>query len=156
MPRCFATDDRTWSRSSTSPSIALDSAGLALAIGLLAGSLNGAAFGRDIPRRGPGFGVNSGQFVIALDVRRFAPAEEFAAELDRHVETFALSKPLPGVDRVRVPGQARAQRKRERGETGVTISAPLAQQLDALAQRCRIAPLQSRQAPRNTTTRTAI
>ena len=112
--------------------------GLALAIGLLAGSLNGAAFGRDIPRRGPGFGVNSGQFVIALDVRRFAPAEEFGAELDRHVETFAQSDPLPGVARVRVPGEARAQRKRERSEHGVAISAPLAQQLNALALRFKI------------------
>jgi LDH2 family malate/lactate/ureidoglycolate dehydrogenase len=112
--------------------------GLALAIGLLAGSLNGAAFGRDIPRSGPGFGVNSGQFVIALDVTRFTPAESFGAELDRHIGDFAQSKPLPGVAQVRVPGQARAQRKREREANGVAISAPLAKQLNALAQRFKI------------------
>jgi LDH2 family malate/lactate/ureidoglycolate dehydrogenase len=112
--------------------------GLALAIGLLAGSLNGAAFGRDIPRSGSGFGVNSGQFVIALDVTRFTPAESFGAELDRHVGDFAQSKPLPGVAQVRVPGQARAQRKREREANGVAISAPLAKQLNALAQRFKI------------------
>ena len=115
--------------------------GLALAIGLLAGTLNGAAFGRDIPRTGSGFGVNSGQFIIVLDVARFAPNRNFGDEIDRHINDFAQSKPLPGVARVRVPGQARAVRKRERLANGVTIGAPLKQQLDALAARFGIAPL---------------
>jgi len=112
--------------------------GLALAIGLLAGSLNGAAFGRDIPRGGSGFGVNSGQFVIALDIARFAPPDTFGAVLDRHIGDIAQSKPLPGVAQVRVPGQERARRKRERAANGIAISAPLAKQLHALAQRFNI------------------
>lgn len=115
--------------------------GLALAIGLLAGSLNGAAFGRDIPRSGPGFGVNSGQFILALDVARFAPKESFGAEIDRHIGDIAQSKPLPGVDHVRVPGQQRANRKHDRLANGVAISTPLAKQLNALAQRFGIDPL---------------
>ena len=62
--------------------------GLALIIGLLAGVLNGAAFGRDVVD----FTVvgseptNTGQFVIALDVARFISPELFAAEMDRHLE----------------------------------------------------------------------
>jgi LDH2 family malate/lactate/ureidoglycolate dehydrogenase len=115
--------------------------GLALAIGLLAGVLNGASFGRDIPRTGSGFGVNSGQFIIVLDAARFAPNHNFGDEIDRHIGDFALSRALPGVERVRVPGQARAERKRERLANGVAISAPLKQQLDALATRFGIAPL---------------
>ena len=112
--------------------------GLALAIGLLAGSLNGAAFGRDIPCSGSGFGVNSGQFVIALDVARFVPPATFGAELDRHIGDIAQSKPLPGVTQVRVPGQERARRKCARTANGIAISAPLAKQLNTLAQRFKI------------------
>ena len=112
--------------------------GLALAIGLLAGSLNGATFGRDIPRSGSGFGVNSGQFVIALDVARFVPPATFGAELDRHIGDIAQSKPLPGVTQVRVPGQERARRKCERTANGIAINAPLAKQLSVLAQRFKI------------------
>lgn len=115
--------------------------GLALAIGLLAGSLNGAAFGRDIPRTGSGFGVNSGQFIIVLDIARFAPAQTFGAEIDRHIDSIAASQPLPGVAQVRVPGQARARRKQDRLANGIAISAPLAKQLDALALRFNISPL---------------
>ncbi len=115
--------------------------GLALAIGLLAGSLNGASFGREIPRSGSGFGVNSGQFIIVLDVARFAPNRDFGGAIDRHIDDLAQSTPLPGVDRVRVPGQARAARKQERLANGIAISAPLKQQLDALAARFGMAPV---------------
>ncbi len=115
--------------------------GLALAIGLLAGSLNGASFGREIPHSGSGFGVNSGQFIIVLDVARFAPNRDFGGAIDRHIDDLAQSTPLPGVDRVRVPGQARAARKQERLANGIAISAPLKQQLDALAARFGMAPV---------------
>lgn len=115
--------------------------GLALAIGLLAGTLNGATFGREIPRAGSGFGVNSGQFIIVLDVARFAPPEQFGAKIDRHIKDIADSTPLPGIDHVRVPGQARAEKKQERLAHGVAISAPLVKQLNALAQRFGIPPV---------------
>ncbi len=129
------TDPAQMMQSLLSPIGAHKGSGLALAIGLLAGSLNGAAFGRDIPGSGPGFGVNSGQFVIALDVARFAAPEIFGAEIDRHLDDIANSRPLPGVAHVRAPGQARAQRKRERLAGGILIGPPLAKQLGALAQR---------------------
>ncbi len=133
------TDPARMMQSLLAPIGAHKGSGLALAIGLLAGSLNGAAFGRDIPRSGPGFGVNSGQFVIALDVARLREPAAFGAEVDRHIGDIAQSVPLPGVDRVRVPGQARAGRKRERLAGGIGINAPLATQLGALAQRFNLA-----------------
>src|SRR6185312_13356516 len=47
--------------------------GLALMIGLLAGVLNGAAFGRDVieSQQHGSDPTNTGQFVVALDVARF-------------------------------------------------------------------------------------
>ncbi len=62
----------------------------------------------------PASELNVGQFVVALDVSRFLPLDVFKAEIDRHIRDIAASKPLPGVDQVRVPGQGRLERRIER------------------------------------------
>ena len=66
-------------------------AGLALMIGLLAGTLNGALFGRDCVdfNAEPDKVTNTGQFVVALDPARFQPLETFKAEVDRHIRELA-------------------------------------------------------------------
>ena len=98
--------------------------GLALIIGLLAGVLNGAAFGRDVVDfMGPGTEpTNTGQFVIALDVARFIAPEMFAAEMDRHLGELRSSPTLPGVDAIRIPGEERRRRRLERSANGVQLS----------------------------------
>src|ERR1700704_1261603 len=74
--------------------------GLALVLGLLAGPLNRAAFGRDIKdvNSEKASETNTGKFVIALDVARFLPLDQFGAEVDRHMRDLAASARLPGVD----------------------------------------------------------
>jgi LDH2 family malate/lactate/ureidoglycolate dehydrogenase len=121
-------------------------AGLALIIGMLAGVLNGAAFGRDVKDMvGPGNDpTNTGQFVVAIDVARFLPPEMFAAEVDRHLGELRGSKRLPGVDAIRMPGEDRARRRRERLANGVAIPPNLVKQLDTLAAELKIAPLAGR------------
>jgi LDH2 family malate/lactate/ureidoglycolate dehydrogenase len=121
--------------------------GLSLVIGLLAGPLNGAAFGRDVRdfAAPPGGGaLNVGQFVIALDVARFLPLEAFKAEVDRHIRDLASSRPLPGVEAVRVPGQGRIARRREREQNGVPLATALIAQVDEVAKSLAIAPLSAR------------
>jgi LDH2 family malate/lactate/ureidoglycolate dehydrogenase len=120
--------------------------GLALIIGLLAGVLNGAAFGRDVVDfMGPGDQpTNTGQFVIALDVARFISPEVFAAEMDRHLNDLRSSARLPGVDAIRLPGEDRRKRRAERLANGVQLSPTLLKQLDELAANLKIAPLAGR------------
>src|SRR5256714_11691871 len=109
--------------------------GLALVLGLLAGTLNGAAFGRDV------FDFNevedracdTGHFIIALDVARFTPLDTFKAEVDRHLRDLRGSKTLPGFDAIRLPGEQRRQRREERARDGVPMPAELIAQLDKLA-----------------------
>jgi LDH2 family malate/lactate/ureidoglycolate dehydrogenase len=122
--------------------------GLALIIGLLAGPLNSAAFGRDVQDSGGASGkeTNTGQFIIALDVGRFLPLETFKAEIDRHVRDLRGTTPLPGFDAVRVPGGERLRRKHERSRDGVALSAALLKQLDDVAARLELLPLRSRTA----------
>jgi len=121
-------------------------AGLALIIGLLAGVLNGAAFGRDVVDMvGPGTDpTNTGQFVIAIDVARFMAPGAFAAEVDRHLGELRGSKRLPGIDAIRMPGEDRRRRRQERLAKGVALPPNLVTQLDALAAELKITPLGER------------
>jgi LDH2 family malate/lactate/ureidoglycolate dehydrogenase len=120
--------------------------GLALVIGLLAGVLNGAAFGRAvIDFMGPGKEpTNTGQFVIALDIARFIAPELFASEMDRQLHDLRSSPKLPGFDAIRLPGEDRAKRRADRSKNGVQLPATLTKQLDELAVNLKIQPLGGR------------
>jgi LDH2 family malate/lactate/ureidoglycolate dehydrogenase len=120
--------------------------GLALVLGLLAGPLNRAAFGRDIRdiNTEQVRETNTGQFVIALDVARFLPPDAFAAEVDRHIRDLSNSRRLPGVEEIRVPGQGREARRADREKNGVPVSTTLLKQLDEVAAALAIAPLAAR------------
>jgi len=121
-------------------------AGLALMLGLLAGTLNGALFGRDCVdfNAEPDKPTNTGQFVVALDPSRFQPLDAFKAEVDRHSRALRNSKPLPGNDAVRLPGDERAKRRADRLRNGLALPPELLAQLDKLAGELSIKPLAAR------------
>lgn len=120
--------------------------GLALVIGLLAGVLNGAAFGRDVVDQDGSDPTNTGQFVLALDVSRFIDPKAFAAEMDRQLADLRSSPKLPGVDRIRMPGEDRQARRADRSKNGVALPPGLIKQLDTLADGLKIEPLPARNA----------
>src|SRR5471032_686433 len=121
-------------------------AGLALMLGLLGGTLNGALFGRDCVdfNLEPGKVTNTGQFVVALDPSKFQKIEHFKAEVDRHARSLRNSQPLPGGDAVRLPGEQRAKRREDRLRNGLALPAELLAQLDKLAAELSIKPLAGR------------
>ena len=141
------TDPTRLSEGTFAPMAGYKGSGLSLVLGLLAGPLNGAAFGRDVRdfAAPPGKDASVGQFVIALDVARFLPFDVFTAEVDRHVRALSDSKPLPGFNAVRVPGQGRLARKNEREKHGVPLSETLIKQLDELAVSLQVQPLSVRE-----------
>lgn len=118
-------------------------AGLAIALGLLAGVLNTASFGRAIPDfAAPApWPVNTGQFVIAIDIEAFRPFAEFASEIDDHVDVLKMSNRLPGSSDIRLPGQERASRREDRTRNGVPVSAARLAAFDILAGQLKISPL---------------
>jgi L-2-hydroxycarboxylate dehydrogenase (NAD+) len=120
--------------------------GLALMIGLVAGVLNGAAFGRDVVdfNADDDSETNTGHFIVAIDIARFLPLQIFTAEVDRHVGDLRASKRLPGVDEIRLPGDRRGACRDERLRDGVPIAAPLLAQLDKLAGELKIKALRER------------
>ena len=112
-------------------------AGLALVLGLLAGTLNGAGVGADVVdfNADDSTAANTGQFVIALDIARFTDPSRFAAAVDRHVRELQGSARLPGVESIRLPASnGRPGRARRSGE-GVPIPAAVLARLDALGAR---------------------
>jgi L-2-hydroxycarboxylate dehydrogenase (NAD+) len=120
--------------------------GLAVMLGLLAGPLNRAAFGRDVVdfNADDSSATNTGHVIVALDVARFLPLEAYKAEIDRHIGELKGSKRLPGVDAIRMPGERRRQCRAERLRDGVPLAPTLVAQLDKLAAELAIKPLNRR------------
>jgi LDH2 family malate/lactate/ureidoglycolate dehydrogenase len=120
--------------------------GLAIVLGILAGTLNGAAFGRDVVdfNADDETACNTGQFIIALDVGRFMPLEAFKREVDRHLGDLRSSRRLPGFDAIRLPGEHRRERRADRIANGVPISGELMARLDHVAEALTVRPLRQR------------
>ena len=120
--------------------------GLALALGLLAGTLNGAAFGREVVdfNADDESACNTGHFIIALDVSRFLPIAAFKAQIDRQLRELKSSPVLPGFDEIRLPGEQRRVRRAERAAKGVPVFPEVVEQLDKLAADLKIKPLRER------------
>src|SRR6202140_174931 len=118
--------------------------GLALMVGLLAGTLNGAAFGRDVVDYtvDSKTASNTGQAIMAVDIAAFADVQAFKQNVDELWEVMKSSPTLPGVDEVRLPGEHSEQIYRERMAHGVPLSDGQRKVLDELANRLGISRLQ--------------
>lgn len=117
--------------------------GLSLMFGLLAGTLNGAAFGRDVVdfNADDRTVTNTGHFIVAVDVAAFADVDAFKSEVDEIWSTMKSSAMLPGFDEIRLPGERLAKIATQRRTDGIPIHAALRDALDDLATTLNIAPL---------------
>src|SRR6516225_5290417 len=108
--------------------------GLALVFGLLAGTLNGAAFGRDVIdfNKDDTTSTNTGQVIVALDVSRFSPVETFKCNVDVVIREMKNSKKMPGVERIRIPGEQSHATWLERNAIGVPMNETLFKDLQRL------------------------
>jgi L-2-hydroxycarboxylate dehydrogenase (NAD+) len=109
--------------------------GLALVFGLLAGTLNGAAFGRDVIdfNKDDTTPTNTGQVIVALDVARFSPVEVFKRNVDEVIRQMRNSKRMHDVERIRLPGEQSHATWLERSATGVPMNDTLFKDLQHLA-----------------------
>jgi LDH2 family malate/lactate/ureidoglycolate dehydrogenase len=117
--------------------------GLALAIGLLAGTLNGAAFNgpKSSSPSDPSAASNTGQFICALDLAAFGDPEVIRAEVDEVLGQMKSSPPRPGFDAVRIPGErSLALRERHLAE-GVPVAASLFSTLATVARDRNVTPV---------------
>jgi LDH2 family malate/lactate/ureidoglycolate dehydrogenase len=119
--------------------------GLALVVGLLAGTLNGAALGKDVVdfNRDDTTATNTGQAIVAIDPAAFGDVAAFKARVDRLVRDLRGSRRLPGVDRIRLPGEQSDAKRIEYARDGIPLPSALVSALDRLAQELGIAQLES-------------
>ena len=116
--------------------------GLSVAIGLMAGALNGAAFGSDVVdfTRDTTSETNTGQFVVALDPAAFGIGDRFGEEAARIFAEMRASDPLPGHDPVRLPGDGKTAMAERRRRDGLALTPALRRDLNALAADCDLDP----------------
>jgi LDH2 family malate/lactate/ureidoglycolate dehydrogenase len=117
--------------------------GLALIIGLLAGTLNGAAMGRDVVdfNADDTTPTNTGHVIVAINIESFQPLAEFKQTVDALARDIRGSKRLPGVDKVRLPGEGSHVARADNLQNGVPIPPALLAALNTLAGELKISPL---------------
>jgi L-2-hydroxycarboxylate dehydrogenase (NAD+) len=117
--------------------------GLSLIVGLLAGTLNRAAFGREVVDfvKEPGKATNTGHAIVALSVEALAPAAVFKREVDAAVRAMRDAQRLPGIDRIWLPGEQSHLKRQDRTKNGIPMPKPLRDSLDAATREVGIAPL---------------
>jgi LDH2 family malate/lactate/ureidoglycolate dehydrogenase len=110
--------------------------GLAMVVGLLAGTLNGAAMGSEVIdfNKDDVTVTNTGQAIVAIDPDAFGEVEDFKARVDKLVRELRASERMPGVDRIWMPGEQSHAKKLANERDGLALPAALRAQLDAFAR----------------------
>ena len=117
--------------------------GLALIIGLLAGTLNRAAMGKEVVdfNADDTTPTNTGHAIVAISVEAFGDVAAFKRSVDSLVDDLRASRRLPGVDRIWLPGEQSHAKRVENLENGVPVPAALLASLRQLATELGIASL---------------
>ena len=117
--------------------------GLAMIIGLLAGTLGGAAMGRDVIdfNHDDDSVTNTGQAVAAINIAAFGDVAVFKASVDALVRDFRKSERMPGVERIFVPGERSHATRETRRRDGIPIPDTLMRGLDQVADDLGMAKL---------------
>ncbi|WP_315837154.1 Ldh family oxidoreductase [Bradyrhizobium prioriisuperbiae] len=117
--------------------------GLALVIGLLAGTLGGAAMGKDVIdfNHDDSTITNTGQAIAAIDISAFGDVDAFKTRVDTLVRDLRGSERMPGVDRIFVPGERSHDTRVARLTDGIPINPALQRNLDQLAEQLKIKKL---------------
>lgn len=111
-------------------------AGLNLAIGLLAGIMNGAAFGREVldHRVVHDRPANTGQTILVVRPDLFMSLDEFKREMDRQLRVLRSSESMGG-EPVRLAGERAVEIEERRKRDGIPVPGALLVKLRGLAER---------------------
>ncbi|HET7160546.1 MAG TPA: Ldh family oxidoreductase, partial [Burkholderiales bacterium] len=117
--------------------------GLALIIGLLAGTLNGAAMGKEVIdfNADDTSVTNTGHAIVAISLAAFGDVGDFKRSVDTLAHDLRNSKRLPGVNRIWLPGEQSHAKRADNLQHGVALAPALLASLGQLAQELGIARL---------------
>jgi LDH2 family malate/lactate/ureidoglycolate dehydrogenase len=114
--------------------------GLSLIVGLLAGTLNGAAMGKAVIdfNKDDSSVTNTGQAIAVIDPAAFGDIGEFKACVDTLVRELRASERMPGVDRIWLPGEQSEAKRLDYTAHGIPIALALREQLNQVADRLNV------------------
>jgi L-2-hydroxycarboxylate dehydrogenase (NAD+) len=110
--------------------------GLSLIVGMLAGTLNGAAMGSEVIdfNHDDDTITNTGQAIVAIDPDAFGDIDEFKARVDKLVRELRASELMPGVERIWLPGEQSHAKRIANLRDGLALTPALLAQLDNVAR----------------------
>ncbi len=110
--------------------------GLALFIDLVCGLLSGSKYGRELLTFHKPIGPTGvGAMVMALDISRFMPREQFEDLLAAHIQSIRNSKKAPGVDRIYVPGEIEAEKAEVGQRQGIEVDDQIVSKINRLLEK---------------------
>ena len=117
--------------------------GMALVFGILAGTLNGAAMGREVIdfNADDVSATNTGQAILAIDVSAFDDLSNFKRRIDELSREIRSSERMTGFERIFLPGEQSHGRFLERSREGVPVPSPLLAALNGLGEKLGIGKL---------------
>ena len=117
--------------------------GLALVVGLLAGTLNGAAMGKDVIdfNHDAHSVTDTGQAIAIIDPAAFGEVAYFKQQVDVLIRDIRNSERIPGVDRIWLPGEQSHARRATYLREGIPIPGGLMQTLDRLSEQLQVPTL---------------
>ncbi len=80
-----------------------------------------------LPAQKPGKGI--GHFFGAMRIDAFRPADEFKQHMDHWINGFRSCKPIPGQDRILIPGDPEREMEAERKLNGIPLLDPVVNDL---------------------------
>ncbi len=117
--------------------------GLSLVVGLLAGTLNGAAMGRSVIdfNHDDHSVTNTGQAIAVIDPAAFGDVGEFKARVDQLVRELRGSERMPGVERIWLPGEQSEAKRTAYERDGIPIAPALLTQLNTVSAQLNVPAL---------------
>jgi len=111
--------------------------GLAVMVDVLSGLLSGAGVNREVNawNTTPGTDGNTGHFFMALDISKVCDLAEYEARMEKMIEFYKDSPLLPGVDKIRYPGEPEQDAFREAQKNGIFLPRSTADSLIETAEK---------------------
>ena len=85
--------------------------------------------------------TNTGQCIVAVSLSAFGDPDTIKRDVDRVSREMRSAQKMPGVDRIRVPGEDSHRRHAQQSQDGIALPAPLLDILGKLADDLSIARL---------------
>ena len=117
--------------------------GLSMIVGLLSGTLNGAAMGTEVVdfNNDDTSVTNTGQAICVIDPSAFGDVQAFKLRVDKLVQEIHASERMPGVDQIWVPGEQSHLKRLHNLKHGISIPSSLTHELDTVAHQLGVPTL---------------